>query len=74
MIRVVPSVSRKIIWAFVRRVGGMVEVGGKVRKTKVEGWSVGFRVARRVERVVSPGAEVGAVGMVRMFWDKGYGL
>lgn len=58
--RVRPSDSRKVIWAEVRREGGGGVVGGKVRKTKVEGWRVGVREARRWEREVEPGG--GAVG------------
>lgn len=54
--RVRPWDSRKVIWARSRRVGGGGVVGGKVRKTKVEGWRVGLREARRVLRDVSPGA------------------
>ena len=54
--RVRPSDSRKVIWADVRREeGGGGVVGGKVRKTKVEGWRVGVRVARRWGREVEPG-------------------
>lgn len=54
--RVRPSGSRKVIWAVARRVGGGGgAVGGKVRKTKMEGWRMGFREARRVLRDVSPG-------------------
>jgi len=62
--RVVPSASRKIICAELRRVGGGAAEGGewgKFRKTKVVGWRVDFSVARRVESEVSPGGEA-AVG------------
>lgn len=59
--RVRPSDSRKVIWAEARRVGGGGVVGGKVRKTKVEGWRVGLREARRNLRDVEPGAGVGDV-------------
>lgn len=54
--RVRPSDSRKVIWAVARRVGGGGgDVGGKVRKTKVEGWRAVVRVARRWGREVEPG-------------------
>lgn len=60
---VVPSVSRKSIWLNKVGVGGEGDVGGRVRKTKVEGWRINVRVERRVERDVSPGAG-GGEGMV----------
>ena len=60
--RVRPSDSRKVIWAAVRRVGGGGVVGGKVRKTKVAGWRVGLRDARRAGREVEPGG--GAVVVI----------
>lgn len=60
--RVNPSDSRKVIWAAVMRVGGGGNVGGKVRKTKVVGWRVVVREARRWDREVEPGA--GAVDVI----------
>jgi len=53
--RVVPSLSRKVMRASGRRAGGMGFEGGKVRKTKVEGWRVVVKVERRVVRDFSPG-------------------
>lgn len=48
-----PSASRNII--FWVSDAGIVLAGGKVRKTKVSGWRIGFNVARSVVRDVSPG-------------------
>lgn len=57
MMIVMPSFSRKTIWALSSRVLGGGDVGRNVRKTKVVGWRLKVSVARSVERAVSPGAD-----------------
>ncbi len=61
--RVMPSRSRKVIWAAERRGAGGGREAGKERKMKVEGWRVGVRVARRWGREREPGA-----GAVEDIW------
>ena len=56
--KVRPSASRKIMRALERIVGGRGESGLMVKKTKMEGSMVVFRVERRVWREVSPTAVI----------------
>ena len=75
--RVRPSGSWKVRRAAERREGGgwcccgEEGGGGKVRKTKVEGWRVGLREARRWGRDVEP---VGGGGVVILVDGLSFGI